>query len=348
MQADRGLRVAINGFGRIGRCVLRALSERQSGSINDAPLHLVAINELADLDTMAYLCRYDSTHGRFPGSVSVEDGRLSINGSGIEVSHLSDPAALPWSELNIDLVMECTGEFSQRRQGEGHLIAGAGRVLYSEPASQDVDATLVYGINEAAISEDMRVLSAASCTTNCIVPVISALDEALGIDYGVITTIHSAMNDQPVLDGYHHTDLRKTRAANRSIIPVDTALALGISRILPHMAGRFEAQAMRVPTLDVSAMDMSILLRQDSTRAEVNRLLADASRSCPGVLGYTEEPLASCDFIHDPRSAIVDASQTRVSGRRLVKVLAWFDNEWGFANRMLDLAQSLGRRFGKS
>ena len=225
---------------------------------------------------------------------------------------------------------------------------GASRVLYSQPASQDVDATVVYGINEADINEDVRILSAASCTTNCIVPVIAALDSALGIDNGVITTIHSAMNDQPVLDAYHHTDLRKTRAASRSIIPVDTALAIGIGRVLPHLADRFEAQAMRVPTLDVSVIDLSILVRCDTSRDEVNSVLADASAGRPQVLGYTEEPLASCDFIHDPRSAIVDASQTRVSGTRLVKVLTWFDNEWGFANRMLDLALRLGEHLGSA
>jgi D-erythrose 4-phosphate dehydrogenase len=340
------VRLAINGFGRIGRCLLRALAERQAGGVAAGPLQLVAINELADLETMAYLCRYDSTHGRFRGQVETGQARLRIDAADVVVSHLADPLTLPWAALDIDLVMECSGAFRLRTEAAWHLQAGAGRVLFSQPASQDVDATVVFGTNESALSKQASIVSAASCTTNCIVPVIDALDRALGVEHGVITTIHSAMNDQPVLDGYHHTDLRKTRAASHSIIPVDTALARGIGRILPHLADRFEAQAMRVPTLNVSAMDLSVLVSRDTTSEEVNRILAKASVDCPRVLGYTAEPLASCDFVHDPRSAIIDASQTRVSGRQLVKVLAWFDNEWGFANRMLDVAQFWGQRAG--
>jgi len=212
--------------------------------------------------------------------------------------------------------------------------------LFSQPAQSDVDATVVYGINHHDLRAEHRVVSSASCTTNAIVPVIQALDAAVGIDSGTITTIHSAMNDQPVLDAYHHTDLRKTRAAGQSIIPVDTALAVGVERILPAMAGRFSAQALRVPTLNVSALDLTIQTRLDTDVETINRVLNDAAQAAfEGVLGYTEEPLASCDFNHDARSSIVDASQTRVSGTRLVKVLTWFDNEWAYANRMLDVAR---------
>jgi glyceraldehyde-3-phosphate dehydrogenase type I len=238
------------------------------------------------------------------------------------------------------MVLECTGAFSDRATATRHLDRGAGRVLFSQPAEADVDATVVYGVNHRELQASHRIVSNASCTTNGIVPVIAALDAAVGIEYGTITTIHSAMNDQPVLDAYHHTDLRKTRAASRSIIPVDTGLARGVERILPAMAGRFTAQALRVPTLNVSAMDLTVQTRADTDEKAINRALHDAAQSrFDGVLGYTEEPLASCDFNHDSRSSIIDASQTRVSGRRLVKVLTWFDNEWGYANRMLDVAR---------
>jgi D-erythrose 4-phosphate dehydrogenase len=241
------------------------------------------------------------------------------------------------------MVLECTGAFTDRATAELHLARGAQRVLFSQPAQPDVDATVVYGVNHEALEPTHRIVSAASCTTNGITPVICALEDALGIECGTISTIHSNMNDQPVLDAYHHTDLRKTRAASQSIIPVDTALALGIERILPEMAGRFTAQALRVPTQNVSAMDLTALVRRDTDVAAVNAILEEAARSrFAGVLGYTTEPLASCDFNHDPRSSIVDASQTRVSGRRLVKVLTWFDNEWGYANRMLDVAAHWG------
>jgi glyceraldehyde-3-phosphate dehydrogenase type I len=240
----------------------------------------------------------------------------------------------------VDLVLECTGAFSDRATAELHLHQGARRVLFSQPAQADVDATVVYGVNHQELRAAHRIVSNASCTTNGIVPVIQALDAAVGIESGTITTIHSAMNDQPVLDAYHHTDLRKTRAAGQSIIPVDTALAIGVERILPGMAGRLSAQALRVPTLNVSAMDLTVQTRNDTSVEAINRALRDAAQSAfDGVLGYTEEPLASCDFNHDARSSVVDASQTRLSGRRLVKVLTWFDNEWAYANRMLDVAR---------
>lgn len=330
-------RVAINGYGRIGRCVLRALFE----SATPPPdLEIVAINDVTDIATLAHLTRYDSTHGRFPGKVVVEGkDTLVINDRRIRVLSHDVIDDLPWAELDIDLVLECSGSFDDRATAEKHLRQGAGRVLFSQPAQADVDATIVYGVNHDILDSSHRVISNASCTTNCIVPVIQCLDQAFGIEYGVITTIHSAMNDQPVIDAYHHQDLRKTRSAVQSIIPVDTGIARGIGRLLPHLDGRFSAQAMRVPTVNVSAIDLTVTVATDTDLSAVNRAVCEAAaNSAPNVLACTDEPLASCDFNHDLRSAIVDLSQTRVSGPRLVKVLAWFDNEWAYANRMLDVA----------
>lgn len=327
-------RVAINGYGRIGQCVLRALVER-----NDPELEVVAINELSGLDTITYLTRYDTTHGRFPGEVSSADGQLIIDRRPIRVLSEANPDALPWRELQIDLVLECSGSFKDRATAERHLASGARRLLFSQPAESDVDATIVTGINDASLHGNARIVSAASCTTNCLIPVLTVLDEALGIEHGVTTTIHSAMNDQPVIDAYHQTDLRLTRSALQSIVPVDTNLARGINRLMPHLAERFQCLHMRVPTINVSAMDLSICVRRDTDAAEVNHLLRHASQTrLANLLGYTEEPMASIDFNHDPRSGIVDATQTRVAGGRLIKLLCWFDNEWGFANRMLDVA----------
>lgn len=329
-------RIAINGYGRIGRCVLRAFYE----STNYADLRIVALNDLADIKTLAHLTRYDSTHGRFLGTVADSESTLIINGDTIEVSNKADPAQLSWNKLDVDLVMECSGSFTDRATAELHVASGAKKVLFSQPAESDVDATVVYGINHASLKSSDTIVSNASCTTNCIVPVLQLLDESFHIQSGVITTIHSAMNDQPVIDSYHHNDLRKTRSAMQSIIPVDTALAKGIERILPNLAGKLEAQAVRVPTVNVSAMDLTVVVRDSTNVAQVNRAVIAASKQLPvNVLGYTDEPLASCDFNHDPRSAIVDLSQTRVAGGNLVKLLVWFDNEWAYANRMLDVAQ---------
>jgi erythrose-4-phosphate dehydrogenase len=334
------LRLAINGYGRIGRSVLRALYE---SPLRDQ-LAIVAINELADAGTVLHLTRYDSTHGRFPKPLQGDAGQLRVDGDAITLLNHSSIDALPWRELGVDMVLECTGAFSDRVTAEQHLRQGAGRVLFSQPAQPDVDMTVVYGVNHRELRANHQIVSNASCSTNGIVPIIKALDDTVGIESGTITTIHSAMNDQPVLDAYHHTDLRKTRSASQSIIPVDTALAKGIERLLPNMAGRFSAQALRVPTLNVSALDLTVQTRQDTDVVEVNRILRAASQTLfDGVLGYTEELLASCDFNHDPRSSIVDASQTRVSGKRLVKVLTWFDNEWGYANRMVDVARFWGQ-----
>ncbi|MGB0459266.1 MAG: type I glyceraldehyde-3-phosphate dehydrogenase [Porticoccaceae bacterium] len=331
------IRVAINGYGRIGRSVLRAVYESK---LQDQ-IKIVAINEPADNKTIAHLTRYDSTHGRFAGEVIGDDKTLNVCGDSITIVHQDNLEQLPWSALNIDVVLECSGSFSHRHKAEQHLQSGAKRVLFSQPAESDVDATIVYGYNHQQLTGKERIISSASCSTNCVVPVIQALDDNFSVEGGVITTIHSAMNDQPVLDAYHHTDLRKTRAAMNSIIPVDTGLALGIDRLMPQLAGRFQAQAMRVPTINVSAIDLSVIVNQAVDTATVNRALATAAQgSLKNILGYTEEPLASCDFNHDPRSGIVDASQTRVSQQKLVKVLIWFDNEWGYANRMLDVLKS--------
>ncbi len=329
------LRLAINGYGRIGRSVLRANYEsRRSNS-----MQVVAINEPAEIHTMAHLTRYDSTHGRFPGTVEVSGEQLQINGDSIATFHCEQVEGVDWAALGVDLVLECSGSFSSRSEAERHLARGAGAVLFSQPAAADVDATVVYGYNHQQIIAPHRILSAAACSTNAVVPVIDVIERAFGVEHGLITTIHSAMNDQPVIDAYHHTDLRKTRSAMHSIIPIETGLARGIDRVMPALAGRFQAQAMRVPTMNVSVIDLSIVLSCAVDEAVVNAALLAASRDrYRGVLGFTDEPLASCDFNHDQHSAIVDASQTRVAGDRLVKILVWFDNEWGYANRMLDVA----------
>jgi glyceraldehyde 3-phosphate dehydrogenase/D-erythrose 4-phosphate dehydrogenase len=336
-------RVAINGFGRIGRCVLRSLFESHSQD----QLQIVAINELADCKTIAHLFKYDTTHGRFPGQVNASNDCLTIDDLRIQLLHQKRIANLPWGDLGIDIVLECTGVYADRISAQQHLVQGAKKVLFSQPglSQDDVDATVVYGFNHQQLTGDENIISNASCSTNCIVPVIAALDAAFGVEAGVLTTIHSAMNDQPVIDAYHHTDLRKTRSALQSIIPIDTGLAQGIDRLLPALTGRFEAQAMRVPTINVSAIDLSVNLKQTVTVNDINQCLQKASAErFNGVLGYSEELLASWDFNHDPRSGIVDAGQTRVAGKRLAKVLTWFDNEWGFSNRMIDVAKEIALR----
>ena len=333
-------RIAINGYGRIGRCVLRALYE----SNNYLDLRIVALNDIADPKTLAHLTRYDSTHGRFLGKVEVNGDALDIDGDQIQLYRSADILGLPWLEQDVDLVLECSGVFTDRSTAEKHLSQGAKKMLFSQPAENDVDATIIYGINHESLIANDTVVSNASCTTNCIVPVLKVLDDNFGIDSGAITTIHSAMNDQPVIDSYHDKDLRKTRGAMQSIIPVETALAKGIERILPNLAGKLEAQAIRVPTVNVSAMDLSINVSRDTSIAEVITAIKNASKALPiNILGVTEEPLASCDFNHDPRSAIVDLNQTKVINRRLIKLLVWFDNEWAYANRMLDVAQHMCR-----
>lgn len=328
-------RIAINGYGRIGQCVLRALYE--NGYRNE--LEMVAINELSDLETLAYLTRYDTTHGRFPARVETDDNHLVVANDRIRITHEKDPARLNWRDMGIDLLLECSGSFKDRQTAELHLESGAPKLLFSQPAQSDVDATIVYGINERTLLPDHKIVSSASCTTNCIVPVIKTLNDALGIEYGSITTIHSAMNDQPVIDAYHKSDLRLTRSSLQSIIPVDTGLAKGIDRLLPELQGCFKATSVRVPTINVSCMDLCIHIKNSTTEAEVNHILQQASKNgLEGILGFSNEPHASVDFNHDTRSCVVDGTQTRVTSGKLVKLLCWFDNEWAFSNRMLDVA----------
>ena len=326
------IRVAINGFGRIGRNVLRALYETG----RRAEITVVAINELAEAAGMAPLLKYDTSHGRFAFDVRQERDLLWVGDDTIRILHHAAIDALPWRELNVDVVLECTGVYGSRADGEAHLQAGAKKVLFSHPGGSDLDATVVFGVNEQALKQTDRIVSNASCTTNCIIPVIKLLDDAFGIESGTVTTIHSAMHDQQVIDAYH-SDLRRTRAASQSIIPVDTKLAAGITRIFPKFADRFEAIAVRVPTINVTAIDLSVSVREAVRACEVNSLLQNASEGAfRGIVDYTELPLVSVDFNHDPHSAIVDGTQTRVSGQHLIKTLVWCDNEWGFANRMLD------------
>ena len=335
----RPYKVALNGYGRIGRCVLRALFERGAA----AGFEIVALNDLADMASLEYLTRFDSTHGRFPGDIRIEGDCLHINGDCVKVFRSATPEGIDWAALGVDLVLECSGAYNTRADGQRFLDAGAPAVLFSQPMASeaDADATIVYGVNQHSLSGTERLISNASCTTNCGVPLLRLLDKAFGLEYVSITTIHSAMNDQPVIDAYHDEDLRRTRSAFQSVIPVSTGLAKGIERLLPELAGRIQAKAVRVPTLNVSCLDITLTTARDTTAQEVNDMLREAATSGPlkGLLAYTELPHASCDFNHDPHSAIVDASQTRVSGPRLVNLLAWFDNEWGFANRMIDVAE---------
>ena len=335
MGTQKPFRLAINGYGRIGQCVLRALYSSQYRE----DFKVAAINELADLDTLAYLTRYDTTHGRFPYPVSHDGDSLLIGQDTITILREQDPSRLPWRALGIDLLLECSGSFSDRFTASLHLQSGAKRILLSHPANPDVDATIVFGVNDHLLRAEYQIVSNASCTTNCVVPILSLLDSAYGVENGVITTIHSAMNDQPVIDSYHKTNLRLTRSALQSIIPVNTGLARGIQRILPQMEDRFQCLHLRVPTINVSVIDLSVNVRTPVTVTEVNNLFAKAAASdFAGLVDYTEEPHASVDFNTDPHSVILDATQTRVSRKTLIKLICWFDNEWGFANRMLDVA----------
>ncbi len=332
------IKIAINGYGRIGRCVLRALYE--SDYCNE--MKIVAINEPSDMGSIVHLTRFDSTHGRFQGDVSHTGNFLLINGDPIHVSFEKEISGLPWAELDIDVVFECSGSYTERKIAERHLDCGAKKVIFSCPAENDVDATIVYGLNDAILTGSERIISNASCTTNCITHVINELDGHLGIEHGVITTIHSMMNDQPVIDAYHHPDLRRTRSSGSSIIPATTELAKGIDRLLPDLKGRFEAVSMRVPTINVSAMQLTACVKTPTNADTVNEIMENASKSSlKGILGYTEIPLVSCDFNHDPRSAVIDGTQTGVIGETMVNIMAWFDNEWGYSNRMLDTTKVL-------
>lgn len=327
------LNIAINGYGRIGRCVTRALYE--SEKFSDA-INLVAINETADAKTVFHLTKYDSTHGRIPFKVSNEKSDLIIGKDRIKIFQEKNIVNLPWKDLDIDAVLDCTGIFNDREAAELHLLSGAKKVIYSQPAADEMDATIVYGVNHHILRKEHAIISNASCTTNCVIPVLQVLDQTIGIESGIITTIHSAMHDQPVIDAYN-SDLRKTRSALQSIIPVNTALEKGISKILPSLEGKFESLAIRVPTTNVSIMDITLSVKTDTDIKTVNRILRLASENgLRDIMGVSDEYLVSCDFNHDSRSSIIDLHQTRVSQKRLVKIQTWFDNEWGYSNRMLD------------
>lgn len=340
---SRPLRLAINGYGRIGRCVLRALYE--------SPLRnnfqIVAINEPADLATMAYLSQFDSTHGVFPGTVEQAGGGLVINGQPVQVTHQLEPAAVDWGKLDIDILLECSGRYGSRAQLQQFLDAGCPRLLLSQPgnSAHDVDYTVVHGINHEGLTGNEQLVSNASCTTNAVIPVLSELDAAFGVAHAFLTTLHSVMNDQPMIDGYHHADLRRTRSAMQSIIPVSTGLAQGVERLLPQLAGKVQAKAIRVPILNVSAIDLMVKLKRDVGQQELNALMMAATNRYPGLLAYSNHPHASVDFNHNPHSAIIDGSQTRTNGDGFANLFIWFDNEWGFANRMLDVARAWADRF---
>jgi len=330
------LRVAINGYGRIGRAVLRALYEN---GYRDH-IQVVAINELSDIETISYLTRYDTTHGRFPKSVTTDDNSLIIDDDYIACFSCEDPNELDWASLDLDMVLECSGSFSDREGAQAYLDAGVPKLLLSQPAAADVDATIVYGFNHQTIQGNERIVSAASCTTNCLIPVLDVVSNFAGVAHGVTQTIHSAMNDQPVIDGYNTKDLRLTRAALSSIIPVDTGLAKGITRMMPELGGKMACNAVRVPTLNVSVIDLVLRTDQDVTVEQINAQLEQAANTkYAGLMGFTKEAHASVDFNHDPRSVIVDSTQTQVVDQRMIKLLCWFDNEWGYANRMLDVAK---------
>jgi glyceraldehyde 3-phosphate dehydrogenase len=334
------LRIAINGYGRIGRNVLRALFEAQ----RTHEIDIVAINDLGDARVNAHLTRHDTAHGRFGFPVAVDGENLLVDGRRIRVTSIRNPAELPWRDLGVDLVMECTGLFTSKAKAGAHLAAGAKRVLISAPGGADVDATVVYGVNHGVLRPGHSVVSNASCTTNCLAPVAQVLHAGVGIEHGLMTTIHSYTNDQVLTDVYHE-DLRRARSATQSMIPTKTGAAAAVGLVLPELAGRLDGFAVRVPTINVSMVDLVFTAGRDTTADEVNALLREAAASGPlqGILGYSDEPLVSVDFNHDARSSVVDASCTKVAGGRLVKVCAWYDNEWGFSNRMLDTALAMSR-----
>ena len=326
------IKVGINGYGRIGRNVLRALFEGQRAG----ELQIVAINDLGDAKTNAHLTRHDTVHGRFPGEVKVEGDSLVVNGQPIRVLAERDPAKLPWGSLGVDFVLECTGLFTSKAKAAAHLAGGAKKVVISAPGGADVDATVVYGVNHNVLSSKHTVISNASCTTNCLAPVAKVLHDAVGITAGIMTTVHSYTNDQVLTDVYH-TDLRRARSATQSQIPTKTGAAAAVGLVLPELKGRLDGFAVRVPTINVSMVDLTFTAGRPTSVEEINEAVrAAASGALHGVLGYNTEPLVSIDFNHDPRSSVYDATLTKVLGGTLVKVCAWYDNEWGFSNRMID------------
>ena len=331
------IRVAINGYGRIGRNVLRAHYE--SGKKHD--IEIVAINDLGKPETNAHLTQYDTAHGKFNGEVKVEGDYLVVNGDKIKVLAERDPSKLPWKDLNVDVVLECTGLFTSKEKASAHLAGGAKKVIISAPGGKDVDATVVYGVNQGVLKASDTVISNASCTTNCLAPLVKPLHEKIGLLNGLMTTIHAYTNDQVLTDVYH-SDLRRARSATHSMIPTKTGAAAAVGLVLPELNGKLDGFAVRVPTINVSLVDLSFIAARDTTVEEVNKILKDASESkeLKGILNYNDKPLVSVDFNHCPASSTFDSTLTKVSGR-LVKVTSWYDNEWGFSNRMLDTTVAL-------
>jgi glyceraldehyde 3-phosphate dehydrogenase len=328
------IKVGINGYGRIGRNVLRALYE--SGRTGE--IQIVAINDLGDANTNAHLTRYDTAHGRFNGQVSVEGDSMIVNGDRIRVLAQRDPAKLPWGELGVDIVFECTGLFTSKAKASAHLAGGARKVLISAPGGDDVDATVVFGVNHDVLRASHTVVSNASCTTNCLAPMAKVLHENIGIVGGLMTTIHAYTNDQVLTDVYH-SDLRRARSATMSMIPTKTGAAAAVGLVLPALKGKFDGFAVRVPTINVSLVDLTFTAQRPTSVDEINGLLkAAAAGPLKGVLAYTDAPLVSIDYNHDAHSSTYDATMTKVTGGTLVKVCSWYDNEWGFSNRMLDTA----------
>ncbi len=325
--------VAINGYGRIGRNVLRALYEGE----RKGAIRIVAVNDLGDAETNAHLTRYDTAHGRFPGEVGVDGGDLIVNGDRIKVCAERDPAKLPWKELGVDIVLESTGFFTSKAKAGAHIAAGANKVIISAPGDKDVDGTFVYGVNHDQLKASHQVISNASCTTNCLAPLAKVLHEAIGIEHGLMTTIHAYTNDQVLTDVFHK-DLRRARSATMSQIPTKTGAAAAIGLVLPELAGKLDGFSMRVPTINVSVVDLSFVARRATSKDEIDAAVKAASEGeLKGIVGINTQPLVSIDFNNDPRSSVYDATQTRVMQGTLVKVLAWYDNEWGFSNRMLDM-----------
>ncbi|MCG3203087.1 MAG: Glyceraldehyde-3-phosphate dehydrogenase [Gammaproteobacteria bacterium] len=328
------IKIGINGYGRIGRNVLRALFEAKR---NDE-IKIVAINDLGDARTNAHLTRYDSAHGRFPGEVVVDGDCMVVNGERIRVFAERDPAKLPWGELGADIVLESTGLFTTREKAGLHLKGGARKVIISAPASDQVDATVVYGVNHDVLRSSHTIISNASCTTNCLAPLVKPLQEKIGVVAGLMTTIHAYTNDQVLTDVYHK-DLRRARSATQSMIPTKTGAAAAVGLVLPALAGKLDGLAVRVPIINVSMVDLTFTAVRDTSKEEIDAIMKDAATGAlKGVLAYNKEPLVSIDFNHDPHSSVYEASETKVIGGRLCKVMSWYDNEWGFSNRILDVA----------
>ena len=331
------IKVGINGYGRIGRNILRALYE--SGR-NDE-IEIIAINDLGNADTNAHLTRYDTAHGRFPGEVRVEGDNMIVNGDKIRVLSERDPAKLPWGDLGVDVVHESTGFFTSKAKASAHLDGGAKKVIISAPGGSDVDATVVYGVNHDVLNESDTVISNASCTTNCLAPLVKVLHDHIGVNHGIMTTIHSYTNDQVLTDVYH-SDLRRARSATMSMIPTKTGAAAAVGLVLPELNGKLDGYAVRVPTINVSMVDLSFAASRETSIDEINSLMQEAAEGeLNGVLAYNDEPLVSIDFNHNPASSTYDASLTKVIDGTQVKVVAWYDNEWGFPNRMLDTTIAL-------